>query len=108
MAEKSHAYAAQVPVRFERDMGYSEKEFFRVLPSALGNYHYRRQGNQVLVDHPDHAHKISLRIAPLPDRRLGAFRIERIGVQFELLNMDAEERACFMRRFDRRFQRGGG
>lgn len=108
MAEKSHAYAEQVPARFERDMGYSEKEFFRVLPSALGDYRYRLQGNRILIDHPDNSHQVLLEITPLPDRRLGAFRIERIDVQFELLNMNDDERAAFMRRFDRRFQRGGG
>lgn len=108
MAEKSHAYAEQVPVRFERDMGYSEKEFFRVLPSALGDYQFRVQDKQILIEHPKHPHRIKLEITPLPDRRLGAFRIERIDVQFELLNMTDTERMSFMRRFDRRFQRGGG
>ena len=108
MAEKSHAYAEQVPIRFERDMGYSEQAFFRVLPSALGDYQYRKQGRQVLIDHPEHPHRIRLEVTPLPDRRLGGFRIERIDVQFELLDMSAEERRAFMRRFDRRFQRGGG
>ena len=108
MAEKSHAYAEHVPERFERDMGYSEKEFFRVLPSALGDYRYAQQGNRVLISHPDNSHDITLDINPLPDRRLGAFRIERIDVQFQLLNMDAGERARFMQRFDRRFERGGG
>lgn len=108
MAEKSHAYAGTVPPRFERDMGYSEKEFFRVLPSALGDYSFRQQGNRVFIRHPDKPHNITLDINPLPDRRLGAFRIERIDVQFQLSDMNAEERARFMSRFDRRFQRGGG
>lgn len=108
MAEKSHAYAEQVPIRFERDMGYSENEFFRVLPSALGRYRYRKQDQRLLIDHPEQPHRIQLEIRPLPDRRLGSFRIERIEVQFELLDMSAEERKAFMRRFDRRFQRGGG
>ena len=108
MVEKSHAFSLTVPETFARDMGYSEKEFFRVLPNALGDYQYLKDGARVEITHPDKHHQIQLGLHELPDRQLGAFRIQRIGVRFTFSNMNADERLAFMQRFDRRFQRGGG
>ncbi len=108
VVEKSHAFSLSVPESFERDMGYSEKEFFRVLPAAIGEYQYIKNGLEVEVTHPDKPHSLKLTLSVLPDRQLGAVRIQRIGVQFAFTNMSTDERLTFMRRFDRRFQRGGG
>ena len=108
VAEKSHAFSRDVPERFERDMGYSENEFYRILPAAIGNYQHTVDGNQITVSHTESTRQLLLTVTPLPDRVLGAFRIERIDVQFQFLNMDAKTRSEFMQRFDRRYQRGGG
>lgn len=108
VAEKSHAFSKAVPERFERDMGYNEKEFFRILPAAIGKYQYIKNDTLVEISLPNHAQQLQLVVSPLPDRKLGAFRIERIDVQFSFSNMSADERLQFMHRFDRRFQRGGG
>lgn len=108
VAEKSHAYSDQVPAHFERDMGYNEKEFFRVLPSAIGEYKHIQDGSTVHISHAKNNHVLELLISPLPDRQLGAFRIQHIDVQFSFSNMTEEQRNQFMYRFDRRFQRGGG
>ena len=108
MAEKSHAFSSEVPARFERDMGYSESEFFRLLPAAVGEYQYSVDAGQVEISLFGHARRLSLNVSPLPDRCLGAFRIERIDVQFHFVDFTAEQRSNFMRYFDRRFQRGGG
>ncbi len=108
MAKKSHAFSRNVPERFERDMGYSESEFFRILPAALGEYQSTTSGNTTLITHPDNTRQLQLEVTPLPDRVLGAFRIRRIDVQFTFSNIDDAARSQFMQRFDRRFQRGGG
>lgn len=108
MAKKFHAYSDKVPAQFERDMGYNEKEFFRVLPSAIGDYRHVQEGNIVHISHADNNRALELVITPLPDRQLGAFRIQHIDVQFSFSNMTEEQRNQFMYRFDRRFQRGGG
>ncbi len=108
MAEKFHAYSDRVPERFERDMGYNEKEFFRVLPAAVGDYQHIVSGDTVHISHPDNDQTLKLRITPLPDRCLGLIRIQHIDVQFSFLNMTEDQRNQFMHRFDRRFQRGGG
>ena len=108
MAEKFHAFADKVPEHFERDMGYNEKEFFRVLPAAIGDYQFSVNGDTVHVNHLENNKALTLRITPLPDRRLGLIRIQHIDVQFLFSNMNEDERNKFMHRFDRRFQRGGG
>ena len=108
MAEKFHAYSDKVPERFERDMGYNEKEFFRVLPSAVGDYRHTVTGDTVRISHPDNDQVLELRVTPLPDRLLGLIRIQNIDVQFSFSNMNLDERNQFMFHFDRRFQRGGG
>lgn len=108
MAEKSHAFSQSIPERFERDMGYNLKEFFRVLPAAIGDYQFSKNNAHVEITHPDNQHQLKLVVSELPDRLLGAFRIPRVDVQFSFSNMTADERRQFMQRFDSRFQRGGG
>lgn len=108
MAEKSHAFSRDVPERFERDMGYNESEFYRILPAAIGAYQYQKNGTSITVSHPQNQHQLILNVSPLPDRVLGAFRIQRVDVQFSFSNMNLAERVQFMQRFDRRYQRGGG
>ena len=89
-------------------MGYNEKEFFRVLPSAIGEFQYSQNDNTLRINHVDNKQSLELVITPLPDRQLGAFRIQHIDVQFSFSNMTQQQRNLFMQRFDRRFQRGGG
>ncbi len=89
-------------------MGYNEKEFFRVLPPAIGDFKHTREGNRVHISHAENNQALDLIITALPDRQLGAFRIQHIDVLFCFSNMTEEQRNQFMYRFDRRFQRGGG
>ena len=89
-------------------MGYNEKEFFRVLPAAIGDFQFTVAGDFVHINHPEKDHALELQLTPLPDRCLGLIRIQHIDVQFSFSNMNQNERNQFMFRFDRRFQRGGG
>ncbi len=89
-------------------MGYSEKDFYRTLPSAIGEYRYARTGQLVTITHPDRNHVLLLNVAPLPDRVLGSIRIVRVEVSFTFRNFSIAERNLFMAGFELRFQRGGG
>ena len=93
---------------FKRDMGYSEQEFFRILPSALAGYEHSIAGNQVNISHVEKKQWLRLTINRLPDRQLGMIRISRIEVEFAFHNFSVEERKRFLTRFDRSYQRGGG
>ena len=93
---------------FKRDMGYSVDEFYRILPSAVGDYEYTVEGDRILVGFPDEDRELVLRIKGLPDRKIGMIRIPRIELEFTFHDFSAEERKEFMVVFDRSFQRGGG
>ncbi|MCP4429367.1 MAG: hypothetical protein GY806_00160 [Gammaproteobacteria bacterium] len=93
---------------FTRDMGYSEKDFYRTLPAAIGEYRYTKNRPIVTITHPDESHVLTLNVVPLPDRVLGHIRIERVEVNFRFRDFSTDERDRFMACFDLRFQRGGG
>ncbi|MCP4487436.1 MAG: hypothetical protein GY820_08985 [Gammaproteobacteria bacterium] len=93
---------------FTRDMGYSEKDFFRTLPAAIGEYRYTKNRQLVSITHPHENHVLSLKVMPLPDRVLGKIRIERVEVSFSFRDFSTDERDQFMACFELRFQRGGG
>ena len=89
-------------------MGYSEENFYRTLSSAIKDYQYSRNGNEVTITHPQKAHVLLLNVTPLPDRVLGGFRIARVEVRFMFKDFAVDDRDEFMVDFDRCFQRGAG
>ena len=93
---------------FKRDMGYTVKEFYRILPSAVGDHEFAVEGDRVVVRAPDQDRELVLRINQLPDRKIGMIRIPRIEVDFTFHHFSARERKEFLVVFDRSFQRGGG
>lgn len=93
---------------FKRDMGYSEREFFRILPSALMGYEHSVVNNQVIIVDSDGNQRLQITINRLPERELGMIKIPRIEVEFVFENFSPEERRKFMTRFDQSYQRGGG
>ena len=93
---------------FIRDMGYSEKEFFRILPTAVPGYVYTVQDNRVTICGGGCGGQLTLVVKSLPDRRLGMIRIPRVEVEFMFRKFSAAERSGFMKNFDRSYQRGGG
>lgn len=93
---------------FTRDMGYSNMEFFRILPAAVADYSHTVDGNRVIIADPDNSRELVLVVSSLPDRAIGMIRITRIEVEFSFRNFTVEERREFMLNFDRSYQRGGG
>ena len=89
-------------------MGYSEKEFFHTLPTAIGDYQFARDGERVTITHPERDHQLLLNVAPLPDRVLGLIRVPRVDVRFSFSKFTTAERDQFMALFEQSFQRGGG
>ena len=93
---------------FTRDMGYSEKEFFRLLPSAVAGYSHTVEGNRVIISNAENNQRLRLTVNALPDREIGMIRIPRIEVVFAFDGFSEEERQKFMWQFDHSYQRGGG
>ena len=93
---------------FIRDMGYSLTEFHRILPSAVGDYAHRVEGNRVVIDGAESGQQLTLDLKVLPDRQIGMIRIPHMEVKFDFQNFPMQERKNFMVGFDRSYQRGGG
>lgn len=91
---------------FEREMGLTHSEFFRTLPSAVGERTYSVVGNRVTVEL--NKGQLVLTLAPETVRRIASIRIPMTPVSFSFENVPQDEKQGFLSYFDKRFQRGGG
>lgn len=92
----------------EREMGYSQDEFCRVLPAAMRDWAVTGSETSWRVASPDGTDVARLELRPRPARRIGALRIPVLHVRIAFLNEDPEIRHDFLRRFERGFHKGGG
>lgn len=94
------------PAQFEREMGCTEAEWLRWLPSAIGAHAYE------LSDGAAHAQveSGSLRLCWRADEplRVALLQMPRLHLRFSFTGLDAPQRHAFMQRFDLYMQRGGG
>lgn len=88
--------------RVVKDMALSEADFFRWLPAALDGVSWRRDGSIVVAD------RFSIRLEPLPERRVGGLSLPVMRVSFDLTGLSPPERLALIQRFDSAFRRGGG
>lgn len=93
---------------FNRDMGYSEAEFYRILPAAVRDFDLSITGGEAVITSKLGDHQLRLIVTPLPDRVLGNMRLPHIDVRFEFIDFSEQQRKEFMQAFDRSYQRGGG
>ena len=84
-------------------MSLLREEFFRLLPAAVAAYEV--DGDTVRWS--EDGRRGTIRLVPLPDRRLGSVVVPRHRVEIALEVTEAEGEA-FMARFHRAFLRGGG
>ncbi len=89
-------------------MGFSEAEFYRLLPAAIGKYRMEREGKVSRISHPTKQQELIVKVLSLGERRLGMIRIPRVEVTFQFIGFHPDERSRFMTYFDYRYQRGGG
>jgi hypothetical protein len=90
-----------------RDMGYTEAEWLRVLPAALGSWPWQREGQRVLAQ-ASGGGTLELTWSALPPRRLGLAAIPRLAVVFRTQGIASQEFAVWLARFDLYTRRGGG
>lgn len=98
----------EMTATFNRDMGYSYTEFFRVLPGAARGYELSVVDNRAMVTMPSTNQKLLITVTRLPDRELAMMRLPHVDVRFEFDGFDEQERREFMKQFDKSYQRGGG
>lgn len=92
--------------RFEREMGCTEADWVRWLPRAIGDHHWKMQGQTVGIRIGDGALGLKWQVAE--PRVIALVRLPRLLVNFRFGGVDDQSRYDFMRRFDLYMQRGGG
>lgn len=97
---------AEYPERFEREMGCTEAEWLRWLPSAIGDHFCKLQDTTAGVRIGDGA--LGLKWQVLDDRVIALARMPRLQVSFRFAGVDDATRNAFMKRFDLFMHRGGG
>lgn len=90
-----------------KDMALTLEEFRRGLPAALAGLDYQFDGSTVRAG--DEKKGITITVKSLPKRVLSSLlSVDRSEVTITFSGYDEDERAQFMQRFDRAYQRGGG
>jgi hypothetical protein len=95
------------PAEFDREQGFSEADWQRCLPGAVG-------GRPLDLRQPGEARvavgtgTLLLRWQVMPPRQIALARILRLAVQYRFDGVPEAERQAFMRYFDLYTQRGGG
>ena len=94
------------PEQFERELGCTERDWLRWLPSAIGTRPHQLLEGQASVSFEPGALSLSWREnEPL---RIALIRMPRLQVQFVFEGLSDARRHGFMQRFDLHMQRGGG
>lgn len=89
-----------------REMGITEQEFLRLLPSALAGRSWRRSGDSVLVQDGTRSLRISL--TALSPRTLAALELPVTRIDIEAAGFSEAGLERFIRGFDLAYQKGGG
>ena len=98
--------ADSTTIRDTRDMALTHKDFFRILPRAVGEHEYT-----VLPDGADvnvGAGKVNITVGAQQLRKIALMEVPWCRVDFTATGLDETEFAKFSEFFHRRFQRGGG
>jgi len=85
-------------------MSLLREEFFRLLPAAVAACEVDGES----VRWTEGGRRGTIRLVPLPDRRLGSVAVPRHRVEIALDAFTEAEGEAFMERFHRAFLRGGG
>jgi hypothetical protein len=91
---------------FTRELGLTHAEFHRLLPPAIAHRPYAVDGETVRIE--DGARSVTIALGPQRHRAIASLRIPYVEARFTFTGFAAAERAAFMARFERYFQRGGG
>ena len=89
-----------------RDMTITHRDFFRLLPRALGGLDYEQNANTISVRQDEK--EVLIRISEQGVRQIALLKLPRTQVEIELLGFSDDEAKRFLSRFDLAYQKGGG
>lgn len=89
-----------------KEMGYTHKEFIRLLPRAVGGADIRRTGNRFEV--VDGERSLCIELGEEGERRIASFRLPMTPVSLAFTGYDEAGIEAALDRFWRAYQKGGG
>ena len=89
-----------------QQMGITHRDFFRLLPTALGTDGFTVDGPTAVCEFD--GKRVAISLGPEGERRIALLSIPTADVTITLSGFDEAEREKFMTTFDRAYQRGGG
>ncbi len=92
--------------QFEKNMGITYSDFFRLLPKAMGEHPYTINGS--VVNAEVDSGKLTISLGEQQERRIALMRIPFVIVSFDFDSVNDEGIEAFVQQFDLHFQRGGG
>lgn len=93
-------------IEYSREMGLTHDDFWRLLPRAMGQHTYSREGDSVTASLHDGHIKIDL--GHPQERKIALLRLPFAEVSFRFEQVTEEQQLAFKTHFDLHFQRGGG
>ncbi len=93
-------------MKIVRQMGYSHADFFRLLPSTMGDHPYEIERLKVHCTLGDGT--LTITVGPESERRLVLVVIPKTDITFEFDHVSDTERDAFLKYFDLRFMKGLG
>ena len=93
-------------IRVDKEMSISHRDFFRILPSALGTNDFRVEGSAVYLGQG--SRRLEILLSPETHRSIALLSLPVTHVSLQFVGYGADEAAAALGRFDRAFQRGGG
>jgi len=93
-------------IRYSREMGLTESDFFRILPKAMGEHDYRVDGRTVhgIVEEGS----VEITLGRQQVRKIALLELPFAEVSFTFKGVTVLQQQAFKRHFDLYFQRGGG
>ena len=112
-ADAAHGTAAETgngadgrTVSYTREMGVDHRDFFRLLPRAMGDHPYEVEGDAVRAELGGGT--LLIELGPERVRRIALLALPFTEVSFTFRDTDEAGREAFTRRFELAFRRGGG
>lgn len=89
-----------------KEMGYTHKEFMRLLPKAVGSTDFQVLENEIQMR--EGGRLLSVLLGEETERRLGNFRLPLLPVDLVFTGYDEAGIKEVLERFWRAYQKGGG
>jgi len=94
------------PFSYSREMAVTHKDFFRILPRAMGDHSYTIDGLTVHAAIDEGS--VTIKIGAQQVRRIALMAIDYCEVEYKFDDLTQEQVERFKNRFELYYRRGGG